>query len=86
MKLEGKFLKKELKRTELFQKTLGLVGIGRIAGEVARRAAAFGMRVLAYDPFIKHSDVAILLPTLKELFGKADYISLHVPLNDETGG
>ena len=50
--LEGKFLKKELKRTELFQKTLGLVGIGRIAQEVAKRAAAFGMKVLAYDPFV----------------------------------
>ena len=86
MKLEGKFLKKEIKRTELMGKTLGLVGIGRIAAEVAKRAAAFGMRVLAYDPFVKHSDVAILVPTLKELFGKADYLSLHVPLTDETKG
>jgi D-3-phosphoglycerate dehydrogenase len=83
---EGKFLKKEIKRTELFGKTLGLVGIGRIASEVAKRAAAFGMRVLAYDPFVKHSDVAILVPTLKELLRQADYISLHVPLNDETKG
>jgi D-3-phosphoglycerate dehydrogenase len=81
---EGKFLKKEIKRTELFGKTLGLVGIGRIASEVAKRAAAFGMRVLAYDPFVKHSEVAILVPTLKELLRQADYISLHVPLNDET--
>ena len=86
MKLDGKFLKKELKRTELFQKTLGLVGIGRIAGEVAKRAAAFGMRVLAYDPYVKHSDVAILVPTLKELFSKADFISLHVPLSEDTKG
>jgi D-3-phosphoglycerate dehydrogenase len=84
MKLEGKFLKKELKRTELYQKTLGLVGIGRIASEVAKRAAAFGMRVLAYDPYVKHSDVAILVPSLKELLRQADYISLHVPLNDDT--
>jgi D-3-phosphoglycerate dehydrogenase len=83
---EGKFLKKEIKRTELFGKTLGLVGIGRIASEVAKRAAAFGMRVLAYDPFVKHSDVAILVPTMKELLRQADYISLHVPLNDETKG
>jgi D-3-phosphoglycerate dehydrogenase len=44
------------------------------------------MRVLAYDPFVKHSDVAILVPTLKELFSKADYISMHVPLNDDTRG
>ncbi len=86
MKLEGKFLKKEIKRTELFGKTLGLVGIGRIGAEVAKRAAAFGMRVLAYDPFVKQSDVAILVPTLKELFGKADYLSMHVPLTDDTKG
>jgi D-3-phosphoglycerate dehydrogenase len=81
---EGKFLKKELKRTELFGKTLGLVGIGRIASEVAKRAAAFGMRVTAYDPYVKHSEAAILVPSLKELLRQADYISLHVPLNDET--
>ncbi len=83
---EGKFLKKEIKRTELFGKTLGLVGLGRIASEVARRAAAFGMRVLAFDPFVKRSDVAIVVPTLKELLGQADYISMHVPLTDETRG
>jgi D-3-phosphoglycerate dehydrogenase len=86
LKLEGKFLKKELKRTELMGKTLGLVGIGRIAQEVARRAVAFGMRVLAYDPFVKHSDVAILVPTLKELLRQADYLSLHTPLTDDTRG
>ncbi len=83
---EGKFLKKEIKRTELFGKTLGLVGLGRIASEVARRAAAFGMRVLAYDPFVKRSEVAIMVPTLKELLGQADYISMHAPLTDETKG
>lgn len=81
---EGRFLKKEIKRTELFGKTLGLVGIGRIAAEVAKRAAAFGMRVMAYDPYVKHSDVAILVPSVKELFRQADYVSLHVPLSDET--
>jgi D-3-phosphoglycerate dehydrogenase len=83
---EGKFLKKEVKRTELFGKTLGLIGIGRIANEVAKRAAAFGMRVLAFDPFVKHADHAILVPTLKDLIRQADYISLHVPLNDDTKG
>jgi D-3-phosphoglycerate dehydrogenase len=86
LKGEGKFLKKEIKRTELFGKTLGLVGIGRIASEVAKRAAAFGMRVLAFDPFVKASKDAILVPTVKELFRQADYLSLHVPLNDETKG
>ncbi len=83
---EGKFLKKEIKRTELFGKTLGLVGIGRIASEVAKRAVAFGMRVLAYDPYVKASNFAIMVPTLKELLRQADYVSLHVPLTDETRG
>jgi D-3-phosphoglycerate dehydrogenase len=86
LKLEGKFLKKELKRTELMGKTLGLIGIGRIAQEVAKRARAFGMRVLAYDPFVKQSDEAILVPTLKELLRQADYLSLHTPLTDDTRG
>jgi D-3-phosphoglycerate dehydrogenase len=83
---EGKFLKKEIKRTELFGKTLGLVGIGRIASEVAKRACAFGMRVLAFDPYVKTTDCAIMVPTLKELFQQAAYLSLHVPLTDETRG
>jgi D-3-phosphoglycerate dehydrogenase len=80
---EGKFLKSEIKRTELFKKTLGLIGIGRIGYEVARRAAAFGMKVIAFDPFVKTSEVATLV-TLDELLAQADYISLHTPLTDET--
>lgn len=83
---EGKFLKNEIKRTELFKKTLGLIGIGRIAQEVARRAVAFGMKVVTYDPFVKQSDAAILVPTLDELFTQADYISMHTPLTDDTRG
>jgi len=86
LRLEGKFLKKEIKRTELFGKTLGLVGIGRIASELAVRARAFGMRVLAHDPYVNSSEVAILTPTLRELFAQSDYISLHTPLTDETRG
>ena len=83
---EGKFLKSELKRTELFRKTLGLVGAGAIATEVARRAAAFGMTVLAYDPFLKDHPVAQLVGSLDELAAKADVISMHTPLTDETKG
>ena len=82
---EGKFLKSELKRTELFKKTLGLVGAGAIATEVAKRAQAFGMEVLAYDPFLKEHPVAKLV-SLEELVAKADVISLHTPLTDETRG
>jgi D-3-phosphoglycerate dehydrogenase len=86
LKLEGRFLKKEIKRTELFGKTLGLIGIGRIGSELAKRAAAFGMRVLAFDPFVKSSDVAILTPTLRDLYRQCDYLSLHTPLTEETKG
>lgn len=82
---EGKFLKSELKRTELFRKTLGLVGAGAIATEVAKRAQAFGMEVLAFDPFLKEHPVAKLV-SLDELVAKADVISLHTPLTDETRG
>ena len=83
---EGKFLKSELKRTELFKKTLGLVGAGAIASEVAIRARAFGMTVLAYDPYLKEHSVAQLVGSLDELVAKADVLSLHTPLTDETRG
>ncbi len=80
----GQFLKKELKRTELFGKTLGLIGIGNIAREVAKRAAAFGMKVNYYDPFVPSSDVATAKPTLEALVADADYISMHTPYTPET--
>lgn len=82
---EGKWMKKELKRTELFGKTLGLIGIGRIGTEVAKRAAAFGMKVIAYDAFVTSSPVAQLVP-LDALLATADYISFHTPLTDQTRG
>jgi len=82
---EGKWLKKELERTELCGKTLGLVGIGRIAREVASRAKAFGMKVVAFDKYVAVSDAAEMM-SLDEVFAKADYISLHTPLTDETRG
>lgn len=77
------WLKKSLKRTELMGKTLGLVGAGNIGTEVARRAIAFGMRVIAYDPLLK-SHECVDLVTLEKLYADADYISLHVPLTAET--
>ena len=81
----GKWIKKELKRTELFRKTLGLLGVGRIGTEVARRCAAFGMDVLAYDPYVEKHEIAAMVG-LEEMLGKADYISLHMPLLDSTRG
>jgi D-3-phosphoglycerate dehydrogenase len=79
------WLKKKLKRDELMGKTLGLIGAGNIGTELARRAIAFGMRVLAYDPILKNHEL-IDLVSLEELFALSDYISLHVPLTDETRG
>ncbi len=79
------WLKKQLKRTELMGKTLGLVGAGNIGTVLARRAIAFGMRVIAYDPLLKNHECVDLV-TLDELFAQSDYISLHVPLTDETRG
>ena len=82
---EGKFPKNELKRTELFKKTLGLIGAGAIASEVAKRAVAFGMKVIAYDPFLSTHPVAEL-KTLDEVLAQADVISIHTPLTDQTKG
>jgi len=83
---EGQFLKNELKRTELFHKTLGLIGAGAIATEVAKRAEAFGMKVIAYDPFLDGHPIAEMKNTLEDLFAEADVISLHTPLTDQTKG
>lgn len=82
---EGKFPKNELKRTELFKKTLGLIGAGAIATEVAKRAEAFGMKVIAYDPFLQTHPIAEL-KTLDEVCAQADVISIHTPLTDQTKG
>jgi len=82
---EGKFPKNELKRTELFQKTLGLIGAGAIATEVAKRALGFGMKVIAYDPFLSTHSVAAL-KTLDEVLAQSDVISIHTPLTDQTKG
>ncbi len=82
----GQWEKKELKRTELYQKTLGIVGFGRIGNELAKRATAFGMNVIAYHPIVKSSTVATMTTRLKDLLNNSDYVSLHLPLNHETKG
>jgi len=81
----GQWLK-NIKRTELYGKTLGLLGIGNIASKVAERAKAFGMKVVAYDKYVSASPVAELVPTVEDAVKDADYISIHMPLTDETRG
>lgn len=79
------WLKKQLKRTELMGKTMGLIGAGNIGTELARRAQAFGMKVIAFDPVLKNHECVDLVDR-DTLFAQADYISLHVPLIDSTHG
>lgn len=79
------WLKKQLNRTELMGKTLGLIGAGNIGTELARRAIAFGMGVIAHDPLLKSHEFVDLV-SLEDLFAESDYISIHVPLTDTTSG
>jgi len=85
----GNWLKSSLKGTELYRKTLGIIGTGRIGGAVAERAGVFQMRVIGYDPFLSDKQIranGATPVTLEGLFAQSDYISLHVPLTDETRG
>ncbi|HLW21715.1 MAG TPA: NAD(P)-dependent oxidoreductase [Sphaerochaetaceae bacterium] len=81
----GEWLKK-MRRTELYGKTLALIGMGNIATKLAERAVAFGMRVVAYDKYVKGSPIATMMESPEEAVQDADYISLHLPLTDETKG
>jgi len=83
----GQWDRKTFSGIELFRKTLGIVGLGRIGGEVARRAQAFGMRVLAFDPYLAPSRakaMQIESVALDELLAQSDYITVHMPLTDDT--
>ena len=85
----GKWEKSKLEGRELFGKTLGLLGSGRIGAEVAKRAQAFGMPVIAYDPYLPKaaaSAVGIRLVDKDALFRDADVLSIHAALTPETRG
>jgi D-3-phosphoglycerate dehydrogenase len=85
----GEWDRKSFTGTELYGKTLGLVGAGRIGGEVSRRARAFGMRVVAYDPYLtpeRAQALDIELLPLDDVIERADVISMHVPLTEHTAG
>jgi D-3-phosphoglycerate dehydrogenase len=76
---QHKWEKKALEGTELYGKTLGIIGCGRIGIEVARRAVAFGMKVLAYDVIPIKTDLAVTQVPMDELLAKSDLITLHIP-------
>jgi D-3-phosphoglycerate dehydrogenase len=85
----GKWDKKSLQGSELRGKTLGIVGLGKIGIEVAKRALAFDMKIVAHDPYVAFSfaqQLEIALVPLDELFAKSDFISLHVGLTPQTQG
>jgi D-3-phosphoglycerate dehydrogenase len=85
----GKWEKKSLQGTELRGKTLGIVGLGKIGMEVAKRARAFEMKIIAHDPFVSASLVreqGIQLAELEQVLAAADYLTLHVGLTPQTTG
>ena len=83
----GHWDRKKFMGTELYGKTLGIIGLGRIGAEVAKRAMSFGMKILTFDPYLSLDRVKTLKiesVALKELLRRADYISVHTPLTKET--
>ncbi len=85
----GKWDKKSLQGTELRGKTLGIVGLGRIGLEVARRARAFGMELIGYDPFVAPviaRENGVALVSVDQIFSDSDFLTLHVGLTPQTEG
>ena len=85
----GEWNRKKYVGVELNGKTLGVIGMGRIGAGVAKRAIAFGMEVLGYDPYINEeraNSIGVKIATLDELIEKSDFITVHMPLTDETRG
>jgi D-3-phosphoglycerate dehydrogenase len=83
----GQWNRKQFRGTELYGKTLGIIGLGRVGGEVARRAVAFSMTVQAADPFVdpgRAEELGVRLTELEPLLQSSDIVTIHVPLNDGT--
>lgn len=86
---KGEWKRKDFMGVELYNKTIGIMGLGRIGMEVAKRCLAFGMRVKAYDPFLSKEvadQVGVELVAKEDIYKNADYITVHVPLTEETTG
>jgi D-3-phosphoglycerate dehydrogenase len=87
---EGKWLKKQLRGTTVAGKVLGIVGLGRIGTAVAKRAGAFDMEIIAYDPYLTREQIerrgATPVASLEKLLRRSDFVTLHVTLTSETQG
>ncbi len=85
----GEWKRSQFTGAELYQKVAGLLGLGRIGVLVAQRLTAFGMQVIAYDPYVptaRAAQLGVRLVSLEELLAEADFISVHLPRNAETVG
>lgn len=84
----GKWSRKDFQGVELHNKTLGIIGMGRIGTELSRRAIAFGMQVIAFDPYLAATRARALqvdlMDELDDLLARADFITLHTPLTPQT--
>ncbi|RKY33025.1 MAG: phosphoglycerate dehydrogenase [Candidatus Omnitrophota bacterium] len=84
---KGEWKRSKFMGVELYGKTLGIIGLGRIGKEVAKRALSFGMKILAYDPFLSieaAEGTGVEVAELNELLKNSDYITVHTPITDET--
>ncbi|RMG01368.1 MAG: phosphoglycerate dehydrogenase, partial [Nitrospirae bacterium] len=84
---EGKWEKKKFMGVELYNKTLGVLGLGNIGTQVAKRAQGLQMNVICYDPFLsdeKAADLGVEKVSLDDLFSRSDFITIHTPLTPET--
>ncbi len=85
----GQWKRSSFTGTELYEKTVGIVGLGRIGALIAARLQAFGMNVVAYDPYVtstRAQQLGVTLLTLDELLAKSDFITIHMPKTPETTG
>jgi D-3-phosphoglycerate dehydrogenase len=88
--IEHRWERNKYMGTQLAEKTLGIIGLGRIGQAIAKRAKAFEMRVLGYDPLLSHDKTLELgvepVPGIREMLPQVDYLTVHTPLTDETRG
>ncbi|MCX8029398.1 MAG: phosphoglycerate dehydrogenase [Brevinematales bacterium] len=85
--VNGGWDRKSFRGVELYRKKIGIIGLGKIGTEVAKRCLALGMEVLAYDPFVTEEralQLGIKLTSLEEIYRESDFITFHVPLSDQT--